>query len=216
MPTVLSVNVGHARPIASKSGTSGIDKRPVAGPVGVFAPGPKGIGGSGLEGDAIVDTANHGGNDQAVYAYAREDLDWWEPIVGHPLSSGSFGENLTTDSLDVTGALVGERWRLGDELVLEVTSPRIPCGTFAVWLDDHGWVTTFRREARPGAYLRVVSPGPVAAGDSIEVVHRPDHDVTMELMFRALTTEPALMPRLAAAGDAIHEELHGRVPPIAP
>ncbi|MBK5289794.1 MAG: MOSC domain-containing protein [Acidimicrobiia bacterium] len=209
---VLSVNVGQVRPIASKSGTSGIDKRPVPGPVDIVAPGPKGVGGSGLVGDAIVDTANHGGNDQAVYAYAREDLDWWEPMVGRPLTSGSFGENLTTELLDVTGALVGERWQIGDGPRLEVTSPRIPCGTFAVWLNDHGWVKTFRREARPGAYLRVISPGAVVAGDSIEIVHRPDHDVTMGLMFRALTTEPELMPRLAAAGDAIHEELRGRVP----
>lgn len=204
---VASVNIGPARPIASKSGASGIDKRPVTGPVAVRAPGPKGVGGSGLAGDAIVDMANHGGTDQAVYAYAREDLDWWEPLVGRPLPSGCFGENLTTEHLDVNGALVGERWQVGDELLLEVTSPRVPCGTFAVWLDDHGWVKTFRRAARPGAYLRVLVPGSVAAGDSVHVVRRPAHDVTVALMFRALTTEPELMPRLAAAGDAIHEEL---------
>lgn len=206
---VASVNIGQARPIASKSGASGIDKRPVTGRVAVAPPGPKGVGGSGLAGDAIVDTANHGGTDQAVYAYTREDLDWWEPQVGRPLPSGCFGENLTTEGLDVNGALVGERWQVGDELVLEVTSPRVPCGTFAVWLDDHGWVKTFRRAARPGAYLRVLVPGSVAAGDAIQVVHRPTHDVTVALMFRALTTEPELMPRLAAAGDAIHEGLRG-------
>ena len=165
------------------------------------------MGGSGLAGDVIVDTANHGGDDQAVYVYAREDLDWWEPVIGRSLPAGGFGENVTSRGLDVTDARVGERWRVGREAVLEVTSPRIPCGTFAVWLGDHGWVTTFRAEARPGAYCRVLEPGSIAAGDTIEVLHRPDHDVSIGLMFRALTTEPDLMPRLAAAGEDLLEEL---------
>jgi MOSC domain-containing protein YiiM len=204
---VLSVNVGEVRPVGGKSGFSGIDKRRADGPVAVTDPGPKGVGGSGLAGDAIVDTKNHGGSDQAVYAYAREDLDWWAPVVGRPLAPGVFGENLTTTGLDVNGALVGERWRVGTDVVLTVTSPRIPCGVFATWLDDHGWVKRFRAEARPGAYLRVVEPGSVAAGDPIEIVHRPDHDVTVELMFRALTIQPELMPRLVAAGDDLVEEL---------
>ncbi len=210
MASVISVNVGVARPIGSKSGMSGIDKRPVTGPVAVAAPGPKGVGGSGLAGDAIVDMKNHGGDDQAVYVYAREDLDWWEPTVGRPIASGGFGENLTTLGLAVNGARAGEQWRIGRDLVLQVTDPRIPCGTFAVWLGDHGWVKKFRAEARPGAYCRVVTPGLVQAGDTIEIVHRPEHDVTVELMYRALTTEPELMPRLAAAGDDLVAELRDR------
>ena len=135
-----------------------------------------------------------------------------EARLGRTLACGSFGENLTTRSIDVTGALIGERWKVGADLVLEVTSPRIPCGTFAVWLDDHSWVKTFRREARPGAYFRVITPGSIEAGDAIEVVHRPEHDVSVGLMFRALTTQPELRPRLAAAGDAIHEEFGGPPP----
>jgi MOSC domain-containing protein YiiM len=208
---ILTVNVGQARPIASKSGRSGIDKRPVDGPVEVRAPGPKGVGGSGLAGDAIVDTRNHGGDDQAVYAYAREDLDWWEPRIDRQLANGSFGENLTTVGVDVTGARAGERWRIGERLLLQVTYPRLPCGTFAVWLDDHGWIKTFRAEARPGAYLRVLEPGPVAAGDRVTVEHRPAHDVTVGLMFRALTTEPELVERLAAAGDDLGPELRAQL-----
>jgi MOSC domain-containing protein YiiM len=93
---VLSVNVGQARPIASKSGMSGIDKRPIEGPVSVRAPGPKGAAGSGLAGDAVCDRANHGGDDQAVYAYSREDLDLWQVMLGRSFAPGSFGENLTT------------------------------------------------------------------------------------------------------------------------
>ncbi len=204
---VLSVNVGTGRPIASKSGTSGIDKRPVDRRIAVAAPGPKGVGGSGLAGDVICDRENHGGDDQAVYAYAREDLDWWETTLGRSLTSGRFGENLTTIGVDLTGARVGERWRVGEDLVLAVTSPRIPCRTFAVWLDEGGWAATFNAAARPGAYLRVVTPGTVGTGDTIEVTRRPDHDVTIGLMFRALTTEGHLRPLLAAAGDDLHPEL---------
>ena len=187
---VLSVNVGRARPIASKSGTTGIDKRPVEGPVRVQAPGPKGSAGSGLAGDVVCDRANHGGDEQAVYAYAREDLDLWEGTLGRALDPGNFGENLTTVGIDVTGALVGERWRVGEHLVLAVTAPRLPCRTFAVWLEQQGWVKAFTKQAIPGAYLRVVEPGSVQAGDPIEVIDKPPHEISIGLMFRALTLEP--------------------------
>jgi MOSC domain-containing protein YiiM len=202
---LLSVNLGRIRPSEHADvGVTGIDKRPAGGPVTVAAPGPKGAGGSGLAGDAIADLRHHGGNDQAVYAYAREDLDTWEAELGRPLANGAFGENLTTAGLDVTGALVGERWQVGADLLLEVTSARIPCRTFAGWLGEQGWVKRFTEAAVPGAYLRVVEPGEIRAGDDIEVVHRPDHEVTMSFLFRAMTTERALMPRILAAGDALH------------
>src|SRR5215831_5326174 len=109
---LVSVNVGAARNSApSDMGVTGIDKRPVNGPVDVRDPGPKGGGGSGLVGDAVCDVRHHGGHDQAVYAYAREDLDWWQSELGRELRGGVFGENLTTSGVDVSGALVGERWR---------------------------------------------------------------------------------------------------------
>jgi MOSC domain-containing protein YiiM len=199
-----SVNLGRIRPSEDADiGVTGIDKRPAAGPVTVAAPGPKGTGGSGLAGDAIADLRHHGGNDQAVYAYAREDLDTWEAELGRPLANGAFGENLTTAGLDVTGALVGERWQVGADLLLEVTSARIPCRTFAGWLGERGWVKRFTEAAAPGAYLRVIEPGEIRAGDDVEVVHRPDHEVTMSFLFRALTTERELMPRILAAADAL-------------
>lgn len=130
---LLSLNVGHPRAVPYTDhprGVTGIDKRPVDGPVRVAAPGPKGVGASGLAGDAVCDLRHHGGNDQAVYAVAREDLDDWGRELGRPLASGSFGENLTTEGLDVSGARIGERWRVGSEVVLEVTCGRIPCRTF--------------------------------------------------------------------------------------
>jgi MOSC domain-containing protein YiiM len=201
-----SVNVGSARNCApSDIGVTGIDKRPVSDPVEVRDPGPKGVGGSGLAGDAVCDLRHHGGHDQAVYAYAREDLNWWQSELGRELRGGVFGENLTTAGLDVSAARVGERWRVGELCVLQVTDPRIPCRTFAGWLRESGWERRFTEHGAPGAYMRVLSPGPVRAGDPIEVVHRPRHDVTIALAFRALTTEKDLMERLLDAGQDLPE-----------
>jgi MOSC domain-containing protein YiiM len=206
---LLSLNLGRPRTVDytdQPEGLTGIDKQPVDGPVRVAAPGPKGIGGSGVAGDAVCELRHHGGDDQAVYAVAREDLDAWERELGRPLPSGSFGENLTTEGLDVSGARIGERWRIGSEVVLEVTSGRIPCRTFQAHLGERGWVKRFTQKGAPGAYLRVVEPGEIRAGDPIEIVHRPDHDVTVALQFRAVTTERQLLPRLLAAADALHPE----------
>ncbi|MEU1595714.1 MOSC domain-containing protein [Streptomyces sp. NPDC005708] len=207
---LLSLNVG--RPVAvdytdQAEGVTGIDKRPVDGPVRVAAPGPKGTGASGVAGDAVCDLRHHGGDDQAVYAFAREDLDAWEHELGRALPSGSFGENLTTVGLDVSGARIGERWRVGSDLVLEVTSGRIPCRTFQAHLGERGWVKRFTHQGAPGAYLRVIEPGEIRAGDPVTIVHRPDHDVTVALQFRASTTERHLLPRLLTAGDALHTEV---------
>lgn len=210
--TVLSVNVGKPIPNPHKdTGSTGIDKRPADGPVEVRAPGPKDGGlGSGLVGDFIGDRKNHGGDGQAVYAYAREDLDEWETVLGRPLANGGFGENLTTSGLDLTGARIGEHWRIGPDVVLRVTSPRIPCSTFRGWLDERGWLKTFTRRALPGTYLEVVEPGLIRSGDRIEVVHRPEHDVTVGLTFRAITLEAELLPLILAAGDDLEDELADR------
>lgn len=215
MALLLSVNVGRPRPNPWKrAGVTGIDKRPVTGPVGVSAPGPKGTGAVGLAGDRVHDVRNHGGTDQAVYAYAREDLDLWAAELGRDLPDGGFGENLTTSGLDVNGALVGERWRVGDRVVLEVCCPRIPCVTFQGWMGEPGWLKRFTRRALPGAYLRVIEPGEIQAGDEIAVTYRPDHAVTVALTFRALTTEPDLLPDLAPARalpDEAKEQVRARL-----
>jgi MOSC domain-containing protein YiiM len=207
--SVLSVNVGQGTSIAASttapSGLTGIDKRPVGGPVAVAAPGPSGVGGSGLAGDEVCDLRHHGGNDQAVYAYAREDLDRWERELGRELGNGAFGENLTTLGIDLGEVRIGERWRVGERLVLEAASPRIPCNTFATWLGERGWVRRFTRAAVSGVYFRVIEPGEVRAADPVEVVRRPGHEVSAAFVFRALTTEPALRPRLIAAGEALGE-----------
>ena len=206
---VLSVNLARVRenPDAPKRST-GIDKAAVHDPVMVRSPGPmRGGLGSGLVGDTIGNQKLHGGDDQAVYAYAREDLDEWEAVLSRPLSNGMFGENLTTSGVDVTEARIGERWRIGsDGPLLEVSAPRTPCRTFSAFLQLHNWIKTFTEAAKPGAYLRVISPGALRAGDAISIDHRPDHDVTIGLVFRARMSDPHLLPQLLAA-DALSSEL---------
>ncbi|WP_326770149.1 MOSC domain-containing protein [Streptomyces sp. NBC_01591] len=206
---LLTVNVGRPKAVDhtdAPSGLTGIDKQPANGPVRVTDPGPKGTGGSGLAGDTVCDLRHHGGSDQAVYAFARKDLDRWERELGHRLANGAFGENLTTAGVDVSGAKIGERWRIGADLVLEVTSGRIPCRTFAGHLGEARWVKRFTQAAAPGAYLRVIEPGDIRAGDPVEIVHRPEHDVTVEMEFLASTTRRDLLPGLLAARDALHPE----------
>jgi MOSC domain-containing protein YiiM len=204
---LLSVNVGQPQPNPWKTmKLTGIDKRPVAGPVMVTRPRATGMGLVGLAGDRVYDVMNHGGPDRAVYAYAREDLDFWAAELARPLPNGVFGENMTTEGADANGALIGERWRIGPDLILEVSAPRIPCGTFQGWLAQAGWIKRFVLAAMPGLYFRVIEPGEIQAGDPIEVVHRPDHDVTVAVSFRALTIEPDLLPRLLAA-EALPREL---------
>lgn len=209
---VFSVNLARVRPNPHKSDvtTTGIDKVPTSDSVLVRAPGTKIDGlGSGLVGDMVCDRSHHGGDTQAVYAYAREDLDHWESVLGRTLQGGVFGENLTTTGLDVNGAVIGERWRIGDELELAVTVPRIPCGTFRGWIAERGWLRTFTLAAMPGAYLSVVNPGEVRSGDPITVTHRPTHAVTIAQVFRALTLEPDLLPSILAA-DELPEEARQR------
>jgi MOSC domain-containing protein YiiM len=175
--------------------TTAIDKRAVSGPVQV---GPLGVGG-----DTQCDRVNHGGRDQAVYAYADEDAASWSRELGREITPGLFGENLRTNGLDVTGAEIGERWQIGDgpaPLVVEVTHPRIPCQTFQHRMGEPHWVKRFTAYGAPGAYLRVVHPGSVVAGDPVTVVHRPGHGVTLGQVF--LSGDPAVMRRLLAAADS--------------
>jgi len=193
--TVLQVNLAVPEPSSAKHvGITGINKQPVNYPVPVRAPGPKRTGlHSGLVGDQIFDVEHHGGDDQAVYAYAREDYDWWERELGRTLPGGIFGENLTTAGLDVNGAILGETWRIGAELVLQTTFGRIPCATFQAKMAEPRWVKRFGAENKPGAYLRVINPGDVRAGDPVEILDRPNHGVTIADAFRVWLHEPALL-----------------------
>ncbi|MEU8606049.1 MOSC domain-containing protein [Streptomyces parvulus] len=201
MGTLLSLNVGRARvPAHWYFQETSIGKRPVEGRRGIAAPGVRGTEGStgsAVAGDQVCDLRNHGGDDQAIYAYGREELDFWERKLHRALPNGIFGENLTTLTVATTDALIGERWQVGPETVLEVCATRFPCRTFAEWLGRQDWMTQFVREVLPGAYLRVIVPGEIGAGDTISTLSRPEHGVTSGVVFRAMTLEPELLPLLA-------------------
>ncbi|SKC80946.1 MOSC domain-containing protein [Krasilnikoviella flava] len=178
MPELLAVcRVFALLPDAGTVGVTAIDKRPVDGRVKARP--------YGLYADVQADRANHGGLDQAVYAYSQEDAEVWGAELGYEITPGLFGENLRTRGLEVSRAVVGERWRVGTAL-LEVTQPRTPCQTFARRLDSPPrWVRRFTQANRTGAYLRVVENGDLGAGDVVEVVHRPTHGVTLTDWFGA-------------------------------
>ena len=181
---VVSVNVGAVREIEWRGErvTTGIWKHPVAGRVA--------LRGVNLAGDDQADRRVHGGPDKAVYAYAREDYDWWREREGMEVTAGSFGENLTTVALDVSGAVVGERWRVGSAL-LEVAQPRMPCYKLGIRVGDPCFLKTFLLARRPGAYLRVIEEGEIGAGDEIHVIARPAHGVTLRMMVDAIDDDDA-------------------------
>jgi len=173
-----------------KPNRSGIDKKPVAGRVVVHP--------LGLDGDVQVNRKHHGGEGQAVYAYAQEDADFWIAELGRELPPGRFGENLRTSGLDLRNAVLGDRWKVGTAL-LEVTAWRIPCANFARFWGVPDLVKRFAAHGATGAYLRVLEVGELGAGDAVEIVHRPDHGITVETAFRITTTERARLPELAPA-----------------
>lgn len=184
-----SVNTGIAVDVPwGQLKRSGIDKRAVDGPVKVHA--------LGVGDDEVADQRHHGGAVQAVYAYAREDLEDWAQILGRTLSPGQFGENLTTSGLDLNQVHAGDRWAIGGAL-LEVSGVRIPCSVFQGFIDEAHWVKRFAQHGVPGPYLRVIEEGDIQAGDQIEIVEQRDHEVTIDFLFRALTIERDLLPRLA-------------------
>ncbi len=196
-PRVISVHVGQPVVHPGRLGRTAIEKKSVLGPVRVEQ--------LGMEGDQVADVKYHGGIDQAVYAFTREDLDLWAERLGGELPDGIFGENLTTQGIDLNESLVGERWQIGT-VTLQTALIRHPCNVFQRWMDSRGfdstrWVKRFTQEGRAGVYLRVLQPGKLAAGDELTVVSRPDHGVTVGLMFRALTTERELLPGLLDVGD---------------
>jgi MOSC domain-containing protein YiiM len=188
---IVSVNVGRPRAFEfnGKPAQSAIWKSPVEGRVAAR--------GVNLEGDDQADRKAHGGYDKAVYAYALEDQRWWERQEGRAIPYGGFGENLTTEGIDVNDALVGERWQVGGVL-FEVSEPRIPCWRLGVRMDDPHFIRRFTEAMRPGVYLRIVGEGELGAGDAIRVVEKPSHTVTIRDVFRIYTRDRQDIPKLLA------------------
>jgi len=187
---LLSVNVGEVRPIehGKPSGKTGIFKLPRATPVEITP--------LGLRGDAIVDTENHGGLEQAVYIYTMPDYAWWSERIGQPLAPGTFGENLTLSDLESATLHIGDRFR-GNKVLLEVTSPRVPCVTIAARMKDPNFVRKFKEGERPGVYCRVIETGYVQAGDAVEWIPYPGEPVTILEFFRSFYRRDASVEELS-------------------
>lgn len=211
---VLSLNVGKAvatEHTSAPGGLTGIDKYAVSS-LTVRPPGPKVGGlGSGVIGDHIGDPRFHGGDNKAVYLFAREELDWWEVETGRPLRSGIFGENVTTSGFDVDGLIVGSRVAVGDptspRVVLTVAGPRLPCRTFAGHLGERQWIKRFTARGRTGAYCAVEVPGEMHTEAALTVVDAPEHGITVPQLFRALTGDLELVEQVISARALAGEDL---------
>ena len=182
--SLLAVCLVHALlPTKDATGVTAIDKRPVDGPVKVHP--------LGLTGDLQASRKHHGGESKAIYAYSQDDADYWARELDREIPPGLFGENLRLAGLDATGALIGERWRIGAEVEVEVTCPRTPCRNFQRRMDVPNWVHRFAEAGRVGTYLRVVRRGSIAAGDTVEVLYRPGHGVSAGDVYRGLDQQQA-------------------------
>ena len=192
---VISVNVTsfvHEGEWTGSVGRTGIDKRSISGRVKLAE--------NAVVGDVVADRKSHGGYDKAVYAYAREDAQWWEKELGILIAPGRFGENLTIRGVEVTGAVIGERWRIGSAL-LEVSEPRIPCRVFAGFWDRPTLIKDFTRAGKPGSYLRIIEEGEIGTGDEIVIVHRPSHGITISDLFAAKSGERSRIAEIANVAE---------------
>ena len=169
---VALITVGRVREVGWNDRTvrTGIWKAPADGPVRVSQ--------FGAEGDEQGDPDAHGGLDKALYAYGEGDLAWWSEQLGRELEPGVLGHNLAIAGMDVSSAVIGERWRAGG-IAVQVSAPRIPCFKLGMRMGDQGFPRRFAAADRPGAYLRVLEPGVIEAGDPVEVLERPAHGVTV-------------------------------------
>ena len=201
---LLSVNIGQQQPIAAKSGQSGIFKHPAEQAVQ--------IGSLGLAGDHIQDIKNHGGLDQAVYLFTQPDYDHWSALLGQSLAPGTFGENLLVSGLESAKVPLGTRLRVG-EVLLEVTSARIPCDTLAARMNDPKFVKRFREQRRPGFYARVLEEGAVRAGDRVTIESQPGQNAPTVLdafeFFYAKSPSREEMEKLLTA--PIHHKLRSEI-----
>jgi MOSC domain-containing protein YiiM len=202
MPRLVSVNVGRPAPleVGRRRLRSAIVKEPTVGPVALDA--------TGLAGDEQADQRHHGGPYKAAYAYAHEDIAWWEDQLGRELGPAAFGENLTLAGVEVSGARIGERWRIGTAQ-LRVSGPRVPCFKLGARMGDARFPRRFVAAGRPGAYLSVTAAGTVQAGDAVEVLHRPDHQVTVADVLQIALVDRSRIGELEPATGDMNPELLG-------
>ena len=195
MAKILSINVAaiiHEGAWTGSEGRTGIDKRSISGLVK--------FENNAVAGDKVVDTKHHGGYDKAVYAYAREDAEWWENEIGRSLTYGAFGENLTTQGIDVNQAVIGEHWQIGT-VILEVSEPRIPCRVFAGFWDRPTLIKDFTAARRSGTYLRIIKAGQMQTNDEIKVISKPEHAMTIRDLFDAKAGERGKIAQLRQVNE---------------
>ena len=192
MNQVISINVGLPREFEynGRLAKSAIWKSPIDGKVHAH--------GVNLEGDKQADLNAHGGYHKAVYAYAVEDISWWEKEIGRSIQHGQFGENLTLCGVQVNDALIGERWKIG-EVILEVSEPRIPCWRFGVRMEDKTFPKKFTQAKRPGAYLRIIKEGTLEKGDKVEIIEKPNIKLSIRDVFEIYTQSHQNASRLLEA-----------------
>jgi len=192
---LVSVNVGRPQQVSVRRGRpimSAIGKAPVDGRVRVA--------GVNVDGDDQADRRVHGGPDKAVYAYAREDELWWQARLNREVPPGMFGENLTVEGVDVSGATIGERWRIGT-VELQVCQPRLPCFKLGMRFGDPQMVKLFAQAGRPGAYLRILAEGELGAGDLVDISDRPAHAVTIAQVSKAIMLDDSELATAATAPE---------------
>lgn len=194
MSRIISVNVGAPQVVEFRGHTvsTGIYKSPVKGPVRVE--------GVNLVGDRQADPRVHGGIHKAVYAYAAEDYEWWSRQLGRTLLPGTFGDNLTTEGINLGDAVVGQQWRINDA-VLEISEPRMPCYKLGIRMDDPDFPATFSAAGRPGSYLRIIEDGSLAAGDRVEVGPPPAHGLSVADIARIHDRDQHEAARLLEAAE---------------
>ncbi|OJF93982.1 MOSC domain-containing protein [Pararhizobium antarcticum] len=200
--SILAVCTGSAERLPGKSYKTGIFKHPVETPVMVDR--------QGLIGDAICNRKHHGGVDQAIYGMGSIDLDWWSAELGDSLVPGTFGENLVIEGVDSRSISVGDRFATG-HILLEVTSTRIPCATFAARMRDPGFAKRFYKAARPGFYCRVLKEGSVQAGEAVTYAPFSGDRICMPEMLETYGRNLSGADRARYLAAPIHHKLRAKL-----
>lgn len=127
----------------------------------------------GLEGDGQGDLKHHGGPDKAVCVYSWDRYPRWNEELSRSLSPGAFGENFTVIGHDEESVCLGDRFRIGEKTIVEVSQPRSPCYKLAQFFRVKDLAMRFQTSGLTGWYLRVIEEGMVQQGDTLTLIERP-------------------------------------------
>jgi len=175
---IISVNVGLPRDVLwhGHAVTTGIFKEPVQKRVFLRK--------LNLDGDRQADLTVHGGEYKAVYCYPLEHYAYWQKeLPGNDLTTGTFGENFTTEGLLEDAIHLGDRFTIGSAEVV-VTQPRLPCYKLGIRFQSDTMVKRFLASKRSGFYLAVTREGEVGAGDEIKELSRDSNHVSISEIIR--------------------------------